>query len=50
MEAKERSCLVFWVRHGARADQGFYNMFFGSGSKIDLKFDPPLSEDGKIGC
>ena len=49
-KTQEKHCLVVWIRHGARADQGFINLFFGSGTKIDFKFDPPLTEEGKIGA
>ena len=47
---QDKRCLVIWIRHGARADQGFANLFFGSGTKIDFKFDPPLTEEGKVGA
>ena len=40
------SCLAFFMRHSIRADK-FTNKIFGH-TKIEKKFDPPITEDGKI--
>lgn len=43
----ERSCIVFWVRHGIRADECHENRI-NKTTIIKYPFDQPITGNGKV--
>ena len=44
----ERECLMIWVRHGERVDNFSIKKLFSSVPSAKFKFDPQLTEEGKL--